>query len=78
MRSLLIVPWLLWPTTAWTHDNHRDHALPRAIGDRNTSDPRARVPRSIYRSVTAATKTFRPVDPLPWDQINRRVAPQPK
>lgn len=31
-----------------------------------------------YRSVTSDLRSYRPVDPLPWDEINRRVAPQPK
>lgn len=78
MRRLLILMWFLWPSAAWSLDAHRQHTLPRVIGERDPSDPRERVPPAGYRPVTAATKTFRPVDPLPWDQINRRVAPRPK
>ena len=41
-------------------------------------DPAERVPRTGYQSVTAATRTYRPVAPLPWDELNRRVTPRPK
>jgi len=30
---------------------------------------------SNYRSITAGTKSYRPVEPLPWGDVNRRVAP---
>jgi hypothetical protein len=38
-------------------------------------DPGAPAPPVRYRPVISGTKTFRPVDPLPWDVINRRVVP---
>jgi len=41
------------------------------------ADPHARVPASPYRSVTGGTQTFQPVDPLPWQDLNRKVAPPP-
>jgi len=41
------------------------------------TDPHARVPASRYRPVTAGTQTFQPVDPLPWQDLNRKVAPPP-
>lgn len=28
-----------------------------------------------YESVTAGTKSYRPVEPMPWGDVNRRVAP---
>lgn len=31
---------------------------------------------SNYRSITAGTKSYRPVEPLPWSNINRGVAPK--
>lgn len=31
--------------------------------------------RSRYQSIMAGTKSYRPVVPLPWGEINRRVAP---
>ncbi len=29
-----------------------------------------------YKSITADTRTFRPVEPLSWYELNRRVAPR--
>lgn len=29
-----------------------------------------------YSSVTAGLQSYRPVDPLPWGDVNRRVSPQ--
>jgi hypothetical protein len=54
-----------------------------AWGDRNLQWPHVgpmpddptRGGRSHYQSITAGTKSFRPVEPLPWGEINRRVAP---
>lgn len=37
-------------------------------------DPAIAAP-SRYKSITAGTKSYRPVDPLPWGDINRGVAP---
>jgi len=39
-------------------------------------DPAARVPASRYRPVTAGTRDFLPVEPLPWGETNRNLAPQ--
>jgi hypothetical protein len=39
-------------------------------------DPGAKVPAAQYRSVTSGTRSYRPVVPLPWGDINRRVAPK--
>jgi len=41
-------------------------------------DPGAPAPSARYRPVTSGTKTYRPVEPLPWGDVNRRVAPQPQ
>ena len=40
------------------------------------ADPSARVPRSGYQPVAAETKTYRPVGPKGWEELNRRVAPK--
>ena len=40
-------------------------------------DPAARVPDARYELITSGTKSFRPVEPLPWPDVNRRVAPSP-
>jgi hypothetical protein len=39
------------------------------------ADPAAAVPPVRYESITAGTKSYRPVEPLPWPDVNRRVAP---
>jgi len=39
-------------------------------------DPAAPVPSARYQSVISDTKSYRPVEPLPWGDVNRRVAPK--
>jgi len=39
-------------------------------------DPAAPVPSARYQSVISDAKSYRPVDPLPWGDVNRRVAPK--
>jgi hypothetical protein len=41
------------------------------------ADPAAQVPPSRYRPVTTGTQTFEPVEPLPWQDLNRKVTPPP-
>lgn len=79
MTRFLVLLVLIYPGAARAFDpNQPVRELPRVFGDRDPSDPRERVPGTSYKSVTAATKTYRPVEPLPWDELNRRVAPRPK
>ena len=66
------------PAQAQAFGWHRQDDLPQVIGPRDSSDPRERVPRTTYQSVTGATKSFRPVEPLAWEEINRRVMPRPR
>jgi hypothetical protein len=40
------------------------------------ADPNVPVPAVRYRSVTAPYTRQRPVEPLPWRERNRSVAPQ--
>jgi hypothetical protein len=44
-------------------------------GAASPDDPGAPAPPVQYRAVISGTKTFRPVEPLPWADVNRRVAP---
>ena len=76
LHSFLLLALL--PAQAQAFDWHQHDDLPQVIGPRDPSDPRGRVPRATYQSVTAATKSFRPVAPLPWEEMNRRVMPRPK
>ena len=39
-------------------------------------DPRAPVPAERYLPVLKGTRSYRPVEPLPWGDVNRRVDPQ--
>jgi hypothetical protein len=39
-------------------------------------DPKAPVKSNRYSPVTSGTKSYRPVEPLPWGDVNRRVAPK--
>jgi hypothetical protein len=41
----------------------------------NPADPSAAVPPARYAPVIGGAKSYRPVDPLPWGDLNRRVAP---
>ena len=42
------------------------------------ADPQARVPATPYRAVTSGYESRRPVEPLPWRELNERVTPQEK
>lgn len=63
-RTLIVLFGLLEPAA-------RLHAA-------NSDDPAVPVPRNVYRPVTSGVKSYRPVEPLPWGDVNRRVAPQEK
>ncbi len=79
MRGLqAILLLVILPGQALAFGWHRHDDLPQVIGPRDPSDPGERVPRTTYQSVTAATKSFRPIAPLPWEEMNRRVMPRPK
>lgn len=41
------------------------------------ANPRERVPPTRYKSVTRDLQSYRPVEPLTWEELNRRVAPKP-
>jgi hypothetical protein len=38
-------------------------------------DPGAAVPAQRYLPVFQGSRSYRPVEPLPWGDVNRRVAP---
>jgi hypothetical protein len=40
-------------------------------------DPSAKAPIARYAPVMAGTKSFLPVEPMPWGEVNRRVTPKP-
>jgi hypothetical protein len=41
-------------------------------------DPMAPVPAGRYSSIMSGTKSYRPVEPLPWSDVIRRVMPKAK
>jgi hypothetical protein len=42
---------------------------------RDPADPGANVPQTRYSPVISGTKSYRPVEPMPWGDVNRRVTP---
>ena len=56
----------------------RHQALTYPYAQRDPSNPFAGPSTVRYRSVTREIQSYRPVDPLPWGDVNRGVAPAPK
>lgn len=52
-------------------------ALPASAGPK-AADPHAPVPKARYRPVIEGYTPYRPVEPSPWQGVNRDVAPKPK
>ncbi len=52
-------------------------AEPPTLGQRDPSNPWQKVPGTIYRPITGDVRSFKPVEPLPWGDVNRRVTPKP-
>jgi hypothetical protein len=46
-----------------------------ALG-RDPANPDASVPPARYSPVISGMKSYRPVEPLPWGDVNRRVTPE--
>jgi hypothetical protein len=42
---------------------------------RDPADPNVPVPPARYAPVISGTKSYRPVQPVPWGNVNRSVAP---
>lgn len=45
---------------------------------RDPADPWRRVPPVRYEPIMGVTQSFRPVEPLSWEELNRRVGPKVK
>lgn len=69
LAVLMVAPALLgW---GWPSDRHTlewPHAGPMP------DDP-VKVAPYRYAPVTSGNQSYRPIDPLPWGDVNRRVAP---
>ncbi|MGO4684604.1 hypothetical protein [Hyphomicrobium sp. 2TAF46] len=67
---LLIALIALFALTAW-----RDRA-PEWPASGPMPDEPGHAPRFKYDPVDKGTRSYRPVDPMPWGDVNRRVAPE--
>lgn len=66
-------------TPAPAHEWFRwDRTLPYPYGERDPSVPNVGIAPANYRPVTRDINSYRPVDPLPWGDVNKRVSPIPK
>lgn len=52
--------------------------LPVPFAGADPVDPSAPAPRTDYQSTIGGYSAQRPVDPVPWQERNQRVAPAPK
>jgi hypothetical protein len=50
--------------------------LATAVHAASPDDPGSPAPPMRYQPVTSGTKSYRPVEPLPWGDVNRRVMPK--
>lgn len=50
-------------------------AAPISAYSASPENPGAAAPPSRYSPITSGTKSYRPVEPLPWGDVNRRVMP---
>ncbi len=81
LAGLVSVPMAIsaMATPAPAHEWIRwDRKLAYPYSERDPSDPNVGVAASSYRPVTRDLGSFRPMDPLPWGEVNRRVMPIPK
>ena len=67
---LLIAMIALFALTAW-----RDRA-PEWPASGPMPDEPGHAPRFTYDPVDKGTRSYRPVDPMPWGDVNQRVAPE--
>lgn len=54
------------------------HTPAYPYAERDPSNPWAEANTVKYRSLTQGLQSYRPVDPLPWGDVNRGVTPPPK
>lgn len=74
VAALMAVSFLVAPAQAheWPW---RDRVLPNPYAGRDPSDPGSASSRLGYQPTTQELKSYRPVDPLPWRDVNKRVSP---
>jgi hypothetical protein len=54
----------------------RERSLPYPYTARDPSDPGSGGSPLEYRRVIGGLQSYRPVDPLPWGEMNKRVTPK--
>lgn len=70
MLLRLLIAAVLLPTLAGWAD--RDPSWPHSGP---MPDEMVGVPSSHYVPIGAGTKSYQPIEPMPWGEVNRRVAP---
>ena len=68
---IIVTASLLLPGWGWHQDRHAlewPHAGPMP------DDP-IKVKPLHYAPITEGNRSYRPIDPMPWGDVNRRVAP---
>ena len=70
MHLRLIIAVILLPVLAGWSD--RDPSWPHSGP---MPDEVVGVPSSHYVPIGAGTKSYRPIEPMPWGDVNKRVAP---
>ena len=70
MHLRLIIAVILFPGLAGWSD--RDPSWPHSGP---MPDDAIGVPTSHYVPIGAGTKSYRPIEPMPWGDVNKRVAP---
>jgi hypothetical protein len=55
---------------------HRDHHALEWPHVGPMPDDAVKVKPFSYAPITAGNRSYRPVDPMPWGDVNRRVAPR--
>jgi hypothetical protein len=53
----------------------RDRVLPYPYAGRDPLDPGSSSSRLNYQPITRGLESYRPIDPLPWGDVNKRVTP---
>lgn len=69
---VIIASIVLTGTAAWG-----DRPPPWPVNGPMPDEP-VRVPPSHYINVIRGTKIFVPIQPMPWGDVNKRVAPSPE
>ena len=70
-RTFLLALFALLPACT-------ESPLPVLSSSPDPSEPAASSSAEPYKPVMAGTVMYKPVEPLPWEMVNERVAPRPR